>query len=65
MQVDNVDVFCEKGVFGVEETRKILESAKQKGFRLNFHAEELNYLGGVEVSVNKAFYVQFFFFNFK
>lgn len=49
LTVDNIDVFCEKGVFGVESTRKILLAGKAAGMNINFHAEELNYIGGVEM----------------
>ena len=50
--VENIDVFCEKGVFNVEQTKSILKAGKDQGnFRINFHGEELNYLGSVEVSV--------------
>ncbi|KAB7497655.1 putative imidazolonepropionase, partial [Armadillidium nasatum] len=52
LDVENVDVFCEKGVFEVEESQKILEEAQKFGFRINFHAEELNYIGGVEMGAS-------------
>ena len=48
--VENIDVFCEKGVFNVEQTKSILKAGKDQGnFRINFHGEELNFLGSVEV----------------
>lgn len=34
------DVFCEKGVFSIEETEKILTSAKNLGFKIKLHAEQ-------------------------
>lgn len=40
------DVFTEKGVFSVEESRRILLRAKQLGLRLKVHADELSDLGG-------------------
>ena len=50
LAVENIDVFCEKGVFNVEQTKSILKAGKDQGsFRINFHGEELNYLGSVEV----------------
>ena len=50
LSVENIDVFCEKGVFDVEQTKSILKAGKDQGnFRINFHGEELNYLGSVEV----------------
>jgi len=51
--VENIDVFCEKGVFNVEQTKSILKAGKDQGnFRINFHGEELNYLGSVEMGSN-------------
>jgi imidazolonepropionase len=41
-----VDVFCEDGAFTTEETRNILESAKNLGFGLKIHAEEFTNQGG-------------------
>ncbi|KAL3201592.1 hypothetical protein MRX96_012619 [Rhipicephalus microplus] len=49
LTVENIDVFCEKGVFDVESSRQILQAGREAGLRLNFHAEELNWIGGVEV----------------
>ena len=50
LNVENIDVFCEKGVFNVEQTKSILQVGKDLGnLRINFHGEELNYLGSVEV----------------
>ncbi len=40
------DVFCEKGVFSVEESRAILEAAKARGLRPKLHAEEFAPIGG-------------------
>ena len=39
----------QQGVFGVEETRKILQAGKQQGWLINFHGEELNPLKSAEV----------------
>lgn len=44
------DVFCEEGVFSVEESRKILTRAKELGFQLKIHADEVVSLGGVELA---------------
>ena len=53
--VENIDVFCEKGVYNVEQTKSILKAGKDQGnFRINFHGEELNYLGSVEVSLKHS-----------
>ena len=48
--VDNIDVFCEKGVFGVEETRRILEAGKAAGLAINFHGDELHPMKAAEVN---------------
>jgi imidazolonepropionase len=40
--VENIDVFCEKGVFSREESRRILLAGKTTGgLRINFHGDEL------------------------
>jgi len=49
LDVDNIDVFCEKGVFNCEQTRQILEAGKEIGLQINFHADELSPLGGAEL----------------
>lgn len=35
------DVFCEKDVFSIEESRKVLEAAQRHGLKLRIHADEL------------------------
>jgi len=40
------DVFCEKGVFTVPESRRILAAARQEGLSLRIHADELARSGG-------------------
>ncbi|KAF8772034.1 putative imidazolonepropionase like protein [Argiope bruennichi] len=40
--VDNIDVFCEKGVFDLEQSRRILSAGKEMGLQINFHGDELN-----------------------
>lgn len=44
------DVFCEEGVFSIEETELILTKAKDFGFKLKIHADEIESLGGAELS---------------
>lgn len=44
------DIFCEKGVFEIEDSRKILTAAKQAGFKLKLHAEEFAQIGGAELA---------------
>jgi len=40
------DVFCEKGVFSVDQSRRILKAARQAGMGLKIHADEVHDLGG-------------------
>jgi len=40
------DVFCEEGVFSVEDSRRILEAARASGLGLKLHADELSENGG-------------------
>ena len=44
------DVFCEKGVFSIAETKEILTSAKELGFKLKLHSEQLNTLHSAELA---------------
>ncbi len=46
-----MDVFCEKGVFDVGETRSILEAGRRAGFMLKVHADEIFAIGGTELAV--------------
>ena len=45
-----VDVFCEKGVFELEETRQILTAAAKLGYPLKLHADEFENLGGASLA---------------
>lgn len=44
------DVFCEPGVFTLEETRRILVASKAAGLGLKIHADELKPYGGAELA---------------
>ena len=33
LNVENIDVFCEKGVFEISQSRRILEAGRQAGMR--------------------------------
>jgi imidazolonepropionase len=44
------DIFCEKEVFSVEESRRFLLAAKRMGFRLKLHADEIVHTGGAELA---------------
>ncbi len=45
------DVFCEPGVFTIEETHKILTAASASGLLVKLHADELEPCGGAELAV--------------
>ncbi|UHA75745.1 imidazolonepropionase [Paenibacillus sp. 481] len=44
------DVFCEQGVFSIEQSRRILLAGKQLGLRPKVHADEIVPLGGAELA---------------
>ncbi len=46
-----VDVFCERGAFTLEQSRTILEAARNLGFPLKIHADEFENLGGASLAV--------------
>ena len=46
------DVFCEPGVFTIEETRKILHASRRAGLGLKLHADELKPAGGAELAAD-------------
>lgn len=44
------DVFCEKNVFSVEQSRRLLSRAKELGMKLKIHADEIVGIGGAELA---------------
>jgi imidazolonepropionase len=44
------DVFCERGYFNIEQSRKILSRAKQLGLELRIHADQLSNSGGARLA---------------
>ena len=44
------DVFCEKGVFEIDNSRRILQSGKRAGLMPKIHADEFYPLGGAELA---------------
>jgi imidazolonepropionase len=46
------DVFCEPGVFTIEETRALLEASRRAGLGLKIHADELKACGGAELAAS-------------
>lgn len=50
LNVSFCDVFCEKGVFSIEQSERLLLAAHEKGFQLKLHADEIVQLGGAELA---------------
>ena len=48
---DYVDIFCEKGYFTIEDTKRLLEAAKKYGIQGKTHVNQFNSIGGVQASV--------------
>jgi len=46
-----VDIFCEKGVFTADQTRRYLSAAASTGFGIRMHADEFHDTGGAAVAV--------------
>ncbi|HEX8250345.1 MAG TPA: imidazolonepropionase [Pyrinomonadaceae bacterium] len=46
-----VDVFCEKNAFNLEQSRRILETAKSLGFKLKAHVDEFTNLGCARAAI--------------
>ena len=44
------DIFCEKGVFEIEDSEKIQSAARDHGLHLKFHADEIVNLGGAQLA---------------
>jgi imidazolonepropionase len=49
-QLPFVDVFCETGAFTLEQSRHILQTARNLGFPLKIHADEFDNLGGASLA---------------
>jgi imidazolonepropionase len=48
---ESCDVFCENHVFNLEDTKRILERAKELKYHLRLHSDEISSLGGVELAI--------------
>jgi imidazolonepropionase len=44
------DVFCERGVFSLEQSRRILTAGKNHGLKPKIHADEMSMMGGTELA---------------
>eukprot|EP00066_Takifugu_rubripes_P007347 XP_003972803.1 PREDICTED: probable imidazolonepropionase [Takifugu rubripes] len=49
LRVDNIDVFCEQGVFDLDATRSILQAGKELGLNINFHGDELHPMNSAQL----------------
>jgi imidazolonepropionase len=48
------DVFCEEGVYSLEETRKLVRAAKEIGLKIKIHADEFEPLGGSQLAAEEG-----------
>lgn len=48
---DRVDIFIEKGFFEQESSKAYLKKAKESGFQVNIHADQLSLSGGTQLAV--------------
>jgi imidazolonepropionase len=48
------DVFCEEGIFSVEDARRLLTTAASHGLGLKLHADEIEPMGGAELAAEVA-----------
>ncbi|MBT2557681.1 imidazolonepropionase [Hymenobacter sp. ISL-91] len=51
-EVPFVDIFCEQGAFSVADSRAYLAAARELGFGLKIHAEQMHELGGCEMAAD-------------
>ncbi len=49
---DFIDIFCEKGYFNNNDTKRILEAGQNAGLKAKYHVNQFTISGGVEVGVN-------------
>lgn len=48
------DIFCEEGVYSIEETREMIKEAKEAGFKIKIHADEFTPLGGAQLAAEEG-----------
>ena len=51
--IDYVDAFCEKGYFGVDETRALLIASNALGIKGKVHVNQFNEIGGINLCINQ------------
>lgn len=47
------DVFCEQGVYSIDETRVLVQAAKRAGLKIKIHADEFVPLGGAQLAAEE------------
>jgi len=47
------DVFCEQGVYSIDETKSLIRQAKKAGFKIKIHADEFTSLGGAQLAAEE------------
>ncbi|MFW6140339.1 MAG: imidazolonepropionase [Acidobacteriota bacterium] len=47
------DVFCEQGIYSIQETRALVRTAKKAGFKIKIHADEFTSLGGAQLAAEE------------
>ncbi|MCG3402453.1 imidazolonepropionase [Staphylococcus massiliensis] len=50
---DFADIFCETGVFSIEESKRYMQEAKKHGFDVKIHADEIDPLGGLGLAIDE------------
>lgn len=53
-KADFADIFCETGVFTIEESRRYMQAAKDKGLKVKIHADEIDPLGGLGLAIDEG-----------
>jgi len=48
------DVFCEEGVYSIEETDRLIKAAKKAGLKIRIHADEFVSLGGAILAAKEG-----------
>ncbi len=48
------DVFCEKGAFNLEQSKRVIETAKGLGFKIKAHVDEFTNLGCAEFAIRNG-----------
>ena len=49
---DFCDAFCERGVFNLDQTRRVLVAGEKFGLKPKIHADEMSMLGGAELAAD-------------